>query len=221
MMRTGESMGHSSKAVVVGFLAAGFVAVVGPGATAAPATPAQAAADRDTKEVQSYRLSMPVVQKMSAIYKAAATEAAKDPKRQQLAKKKAELKALEDKEAPTQAEQERMSALADEIARLEEGDDAGATSSDNPKTLSEMAARIDAVPALSAAVRGAGMTSREFATAQLALLQTGIAHALLKSSPAGTPPPAGVLKENLEFFRLHEKELESLFASLDGGSAAR
>lgn len=217
-------MRYSGKSVAVGFLAAGFVAAVGLDHKAAEAAAAQAAgpaADRDAKEIQSYRLSMPVVQKMSAIYKTLAAEEAKDPRRQQLAKKKAELEALESKEEPTEAEQERMSVLGDEIQRLEEADDANATSTDNPKTLSEMAARIDAVPALAAAVRGAGMTSREFATAQLALMQAGIAHALLKASPAGTPPPAGVLKENLEFLRLHEKELETLFASLDKGSDAR
>jgi hypothetical protein len=196
------------------------VGVVAAGGPAAIAAPVQGTADRDTKEVQSYRLSMPVIQKMSAVYKAAAAEAAKDPKKQQLAKKKAELKALEAKDEPTDAEQQRMSVLADEIERMEDGDDAG-TSADSSMSLSQMAARIDAVPSLAAAVRAAGMTSREFATAQLTLLQTGIAHALLKASPAGTAPPPGVLKENLEFFRLHEKELESIFASLDKGSADR
>jgi hypothetical protein len=215
-------MRHSSKAVAWSVVVAGFAVAAGLGAAAgaAPAPPAQAAADRDAKEVQSYRLSMPVIQKLSAVYKAAAAEEAKDPKRQQLAKKKAELKALESKEEPTEAEQERMSVLADEIERLEQEADSGTTAR-NPSSLSEMAARVDSVPALAAAVRAAGLTSREFATAQLALLQTGLAHALLKASPPGTPSPAGVLKENLEFFRVHEKELESIFASLDKGSSDR
>ncbi len=196
-------MKHSSTAVALGFLAAALVA----------------SAD-DAKEVQSYRLSMPVMLKLRAVYKAAAAEEAKDPKKQQLAKKKAELKTLESKEEPTEAEQQRMGVLGEEIERLEQEADAG-TSADNPKSLSGMAAKVDSVPALAAAVRAAGLTSREFATAQLALLQTGLAHALLKASPAGTPAPPGVLKENLEFFRLHEKELESIFASLDKGSADR
>jgi hypothetical protein len=216
-------MRQSSRAFASSVVMAGFVVAAGPGAAAkaAPAPLPQAAADRDAKEVQSYRLSMPVMQKLSAVYKAAAAEEAKDPRKQQLAKKKAELEALESKEEPTEAEQRRMSVLGDEIERLEQEADAGSPSAENPKTLSEMAARVDAVPALAAAVRAAGLTSREFATAQLALLQTGLAHALLKASPAGTPPPAGVLKENLEFFRVHEKELESIFASLDKGSADR
>ena len=56
------------------------------------------------------------------------------------------------------------------------------------------------------------MTTREFATAQLALLQTGIAYALLKSSPGQQPPP-GVSKDNLEFMRLHEQEIAALRAT--------
>jgi hypothetical protein len=164
--------------------------------------------DPDLQEVQSYRLSMDVVRKLTAVYKAAAAAEAKDPRRQQIAKKKAELKALESKDEPTDAEQERMATLSDEIARLEESDDSGVTLA-GATTLSEMARRLDAMPAFAAAVRGAGMTTREFATAQLALLQTGIAYALLKSSPGQQPPP-GVSKDNLEFMRLHEQEIEAL-----------
>jgi hypothetical protein len=199
-------MSHFRMAVVVCLLAGGFWAAAGPGVAAAPAAPAQA--DSDLQEVQRYRLSMDMVRKLAAVYKAAAAEEAKDPQRQQIAKKKAELAALEGKEEPTEAEQERMAALADEIERLEEAAEPGATLED-ATTLTEMARRMDAVPAFAAAVRGAGMTTREFATAQLALLQAGIAYALSKSSPE-KPPPPGVSKENLEFVRLHEQEIEAL-----------
>ncbi len=207
-------MSHFTTAVVTGFLAVGCWAAAGPGAAAAPVQ-----ADRDLQEVQGYRLSMDVVRKLTAVYKAAAAAEAKDPRRQQIAKKKAELKALEDKEEPTEAEQEKMAALADEIERLEESADSS-VSLDGVTTLTEMARRLDGVPAFAAAVRGAGMTTREFATAQLALLQTGIAHALLKSSPGKQPPP-GVSKENLEFMRLHEQEIEALRATWERDPAER
>ena len=211
-------MRHLSTALAVGFLAGGFWAGARPGVAAAAPAPAQAA-DRDLQEVQSYRLSMEVIRKLAAVYKAAAAAEAKDPRRAQIAKKKAELKALESKEEPTDAEQERMAALSDEIARLEESADSGVTL-DGATTLSEMARRLDAVPAFAAAVRGAGMTTREFATAQLSLLQTGIAYALLKSSPGKQPPP-GVSKENLEFMRLHEQEIEALRAAWEKDPAER
>ena len=64
---------------------------------------------------------------MTAVYKAAAAEETKDPRRQQIAKKKAELAALKGKEEPTEAEQELMAALADEIERLEEAAESGVT----------------------------------------------------------------------------------------------
>jgi hypothetical protein len=201
-------MSHFSRALTMGVLAGGLWAALAPGVAAATPPPAQA--DRDLQEVQSYRLSMDVVRKLTAVYKAMAAAEAKDLKRQQISKKKAELKALESKEEPTQAEQERMAALADEIARLEEDADSGVTL-DGVTTLSGMVQRLDAVPAFAAAVRGAGMTTREFATAQLALLQAGIAYALLKSSPGKQPP--GVSKDNLEFMRLHEQEIEALRAT--------
>ena len=210
-------MSHFRTAVVVCFLVGGFCAAAGPGVAAAPAAPAQA--DRDLQEVQGYRLSMDVVRKMTAVYKAAAAEEAKDPRRQQIAKKKAELAALEGKEEPTEAEQERMAALADEIERLEEAAESGVTL-EGATTLTEMARRMDAVPAFAAAVRGAGLTTREFATAQLALLQAGIAHALLKGSPDKAPPP-GVSKENLEFVRLHQQEIEALRAGWGRDPAER
>ena len=210
-------MRHLSTALAVGFLAGGFWAAAGPASRAQQPAPAQA--DSDLQEVQSYRLSMDGIRKLTAVYKAAAAAEAKDPRRQQIAKKKAELKALESKEEPTAAEQERMAALSDEIARLEESADSDVTLN-GATTLSEMARRLDAVPAFAAAVRGAGMTTREFATAQLSLLQTGIAYALLKSSPGKQPPP-GVSKENLEFMRLHEQEIEALRATWEKEPAER
>lgn len=206
-------MRYVTTVVFAGCLAGGLVTTAAPSVTAAQSASTQAAraqAERDTQEVQGYRLSMPVILKLNAVYKAAAAEEQKDPRRQQLAKKKAELKLLESKDEPTEAEQERMAVLGDEVERLEEGDDG--QSEPEAKSLSDMARRIESKPPLAAAVRAAGMTPREFATAQLALVQTGLALALLKASPAGTPPPPGVLKENLEFVRLHEKELEALLA---------
>ena len=142
--------------------------------------------DRDAQEVKSYRLSLSVLEKLGAIHKAAAAARMKDPRHQQLAGKKAELATLEAKQEPTDAEQERMDVLAEEIERLEQGDDEDAALGD-ARSLSEMAAKIDAQPALAAAVRGAGMTTREFATAELALLQAGLAYGLQK---AGRPQAA-------------------------------
>ena len=135
----------------------------------------------------------------------------KDPRHQQLAAKKAELAKLEAKQEPTDAEQERMDALAEEVERLEQSDDEDAALG-NARTLSEMAAKIDAQPALAAAVRGAGMTTREFATAELALLQAALAYGLQKAGTAQDSCRTRSSSENVEFVRQHEREIEALRA---------
>lgn len=196
-------MGSLRMALVVGVV---LVAPVAPALAQSTATPL----DRDAQEVKSYRLSMSVLQKLGAIHEAAAAARMKDPRYQQLAGKKGELATLEAKQEPTDAEQERMGALAEEIERLEQGDDEDA-SLGNARTLSEMAGKIDALPALAAAVRGAGMTTREFATAELALVQAGLAYGLQKAGQLKQLPDE-VSKENVEFLRQHEQEIKALRA---------
>jgi hypothetical protein len=196
-------MGSLRTALVVGLL--GIVLAV-PALAQTTATPL----DRDALEVKNYRLSLSVLQKLGAIHKAAAAARMKDPRQQQLAGMKAELAKLQAKEEPTDAEQERMDALAEEIERLEQGDDEDGDLGD-ARSLSEMAAKIDAQPALAAAVRGAGMTTREFATAELALLQAALAYGLQKAGGLKQLPD-DVSKENVEFVRQHEREIEALRA---------
>jgi hypothetical protein len=208
-------MGPLRMALVVGVV--GVVLVV-------PAAPALAQStttslDRDAQEVKSYRLSMSVLEKLGAIHKAAAAARMKDPRYQQRAAKKAELAALEAKQEPTDAEQERMGVLAEEIERLEQSDDEDAALG-NARTLSEMAGKIDALPALAAAVRGAGMTTREFATAELALLQAGLAYGLQKAGRLKQLPDE-VSKENVEFVRQHEREIEALRAEWEKAAGDR
>ena len=201
-------------------LVAGVVGVV----LVVPAAPALAQStttslDRDAQEVKSYRLSMSVLQKLGAIHKAAAAARMKDPRYQQLAGRKAELAALEAKQEPTDAEQERMGVLAEEIERLEQSDDEDAALG-NARTLSEMAGKIDTLPALAAAVRGAFMTTREFATAELALLQAGLAYGLQKAGRLKQLPDE-VSKENVEFVRQHEREIEALRAEWETAAGDR
>lgn len=205
-------MGSLRTALVVGLL--GIVLVV-----PALAQTTGAPLDRDAQEVKSYRLSLSVLQKLAAIHKAAAAARMEDPRQQQLAGKKAELAKLQAKEEPTDAEQERMDALAEEIERLEQGDDEDGDLGD-ARSLSEMAAKIDAQPALAAAVHGAGMTTREFATAELALLQAALAYGLQKAGGLKQLPDE-VSRENVEFVRQHEREIEALRAEREKAAGDR
>lgn len=208
-------MGSLRTALIAGVVAVVAVVPVLPALAQSTAKPL----DRDAQEVKSYRLSLGVLQKLGVIHKAAAAARLKDPRQQQLAGKKAELAKLQAKDELTDAEQERMDTLAEEVERLEQSEDEDGDLGD-ARTLSEMAARIDAQPALAAAVRGTGMTTREFATAELALLQAALAYGLQKAGGLKTLPDE-VSSENVEFVRQHEREIEAMRAEWEKVTSGR
>lgn len=180
------------------------------------AQPATAQVAKDQQEIRDYKLSMAVLERVAKANKAAAAASATSPARQRLAKQKAELEALEAKDDPSAAEQQRMMTLADEIARAEDDDQADDDSRDG-LTITEYARRIDGTPALAAAIRSVGLSSREYATAVLALLEAGIAHAFMQQQALKQAPP-GVSPHNLEFVRTHEKQIAALgILAQDGG----
>jgi hypothetical protein len=76
------------------------------------------------------------------------------------------------------------------------------------KSLDEMGARLDAVPAVRAAIEAAGMTSRDYVVFTLSLFQNGMA-AWVLSQPGGTLPPDTSMA-NVEFYRSHEVTLQEL-----------
>ncbi len=163
------------------------------------------------KEVQDYRLTMPKVQQLATVFKTLAALKAKAPE-SALTKAQAELDRLQAKEDPTNAELTRIEALQDQIEKLEEGEDDADLS--GAETVADMARLIDRHPQFAAAVRQSGMTTREFATAQLAYLQAAMAFGLQKSGMLKTLP-AGVNVENVKFLAAHEAELTALFAGLE------
>lgn len=186
-------------------LVAGTLALL----TMAPLQPAAAQpASPDARELKAYALTMGVVTKLAKANAAAVAARAKDPRQKQLAQRKGELAALEAKEAPSDADQERMAVLADEIARSEDEDDADGDRPD-ASTIAEYARRIDATPAHADAVRAAGLTSREYATAMMVLVRSSIAWGLMKEGLLKQAPPE-VSPQNLEFVRVHEREIAAL-----------
>lgn len=75
-------------------------------------------------------------------------------------------------------------------------------------SLTEAAARIDAVPGGKAAVRSAGLTSREYVVFAFALIENAFAAYALEQ-PGGKLPP-GISMANVEFLRAHAGVLERL-----------
>lgn len=79
---------------------------------------------------------------------------------------------------------------------------------DAPESLNGMVARLDKVSGVKSALKGAGMTSREYLVFSLAVFQNGLAAWSLEQ-PGGTLPP-GVKMANVNFYRAHEAELKKL-----------
>lgn len=83
------------------------------------------------------------------------------------------------------------------------------------ESLSGMAAQLDAIPAVQAALSAAGMSSREYIVFGLAGFQAGMGAWALTEGGGELPP--GVSEENVTFYQEHETEFRAISApaSLD------
>ena len=79
---------------------------------------------------------------------------------------------------------------------------------ENPKSLNDIAARMDGVPQVKSAFKTAGLTSREYLLFSWSVFQNGMAAWALQQ-PGGTLPP-GIKMANVNFYRVHEAELTKL-----------
>lgn len=79
---------------------------------------------------------------------------------------------------------------------------------ETPKSLNDMATRMDGVPQVKSALKGAGMTSREYLLFSFSVFHNGMAAWALEQ-PGGTLPP-GAKMTNINFYRAHEAELKKL-----------
>jgi len=79
---------------------------------------------------------------------------------------------------------------------------------EDPQSLNDMAARIDGVPGVKAALKAAGMTSREYLVFSWSLFQNGMAAWALEQP--GGQLPHGVKMANVKFYRAHEAEVKKL-----------
>src|SRR5687767_13764235 len=83
-------------------------------------------------------------------------------------------------------------------------------SADEPEvgSLTDAAARIDALPGAKAVVKSAGLTSREYVVFAFSLIENAYASFAL-DQPGGKLPP-GVSMSNVEFLRAHAGVIEQL-----------
>ena len=163
--------------------------------------------DADTRELQAYRLSMPKVQQMNDAYLAFFKSLQSDPKFVALQKAREELRALEHKSELTAADEKRIEQLERQVQDAE--DVMAPQSSSEQQSLADMARAIESQPRFAAAVKRAGLTAREFATIQLALMQAMFAHGFKKAG-AVKELPQEVPADNVKFVGEHEAQLTAM-----------
>jgi ABC-type sugar transport system substrate-binding protein len=92
------------------------------------------------------------------------------------------------------------------------------------KSLSEQIKVMDGVPQIRSAIVATGLTTRDYALTQGALLQAGMAYAMAKG--AGMPvdsvvKKAGVSRANIEFYQKNEAEIGRLAKEAEARSPKR
>jgi hypothetical protein len=86
------------------------------------------------------------------------------------------------------------------------------------KSLDQMTAAYNAKPQIRNAIGAAGLTSREFAVGEMALLQAGMSYGLMKQykmTADSVHKATGVSMANLEFYRANEAEIERLTKQME------
>jgi hypothetical protein len=103
-----------------------------------------------------------------------------------------------------------------EMARAFKGRTPPDISHDDAKSIDEMAAQYDAVPEVRRAIRKAKLSTKEYATLSLVIMQAMMADQLLAENPSA-PPPANLNPANLAFVRANKGALEKKFKAVQGG----
>ena len=193
-------------------LAAPFLALILTLAVAATAVAQTPTADE--KVLATYRLTMPNIKKVFTALESMMQEMAKDPKFQEQQKLKGQIKALQEKDELTDAQQaeleklqERAAALEEEIDKMQE-----ASGTSNMHTLDQMEASIKKQPFAMRALNAQGLTPREYALTLMALLQASMAEGFLQGQDLSKLPP-GINPENVKFVRENKDALAAMQAA--------
>ena len=179
---------------------------------------AQSTVDADTKEIQSYRLTLTNLNQFVAATRNVYAAVKSDPRFAEVMKLQNEKRALQAKEEPTEAEMARMDALDEAIdaaqAKLPK---VGMNASDN-KSLSEMEASIRQEPLMLKALTSAGMSPRDYLKFTLAFFQAAMIQGMQKAGVVKEIPKelqATVNMENIKFVEENQAAITKLMAEFE------
>lgn len=105
----------------------------------------------------------------------------------------------------TDAALAKYKAATKKLATLPAG---GCSEDEETQSIAAAVAKLDAMPAARAAITTAGMTTREYIVFSFSILHNGLA-AWAVSQPGGKLPP-GTSQANVDFYKKHAAEIESL-----------
>ena len=163
--------------------------------------------DPDAKELAAYQLTVPALTKVLQASKNLAESAKNDPRFKKQAALKAELKKLEAKEEPTEADDARMEKLRADIETMNKSIFPKA----DTQTLSQMAAAMEKEPLFAQAIAGAGLTAREYAKFLFAFMSAGMVAGMMEQGVIKEVPKelAGSINPaNIKFFQAHKAEMQ-------------
>jgi vacuolar-type H+-ATPase subunit I/STV1 len=169
----------------------------------------------DQKELAAYALTMPTVRKVAAVMQRLNDLESKNPKVQELAKVRAEIEALEQKDELTEADEQRLERLREREEVLDEEIDRE-TGAGDASSIDDIVKRVESQLEARAALAQEGLTAREFAKTFLALLQAAMVKGFSQGQVDMAKLPAGINPENIKFVEEHEKELAAIQAAMSG-----
>lgn len=180
----------------------------------APNTPQN---DPDAAELASYKLTAATLQRVEAAARTLNQALLDDPKYKELTASERELKTLQAKDEPTEAEQQRMEALEQKVETLKKS--AAPADMGDAETLTDMERSVTKIPHLPESLRNSGLTPREFAKFTVVMLQSAMVAGFKKAGQLKDVPP-GISPENVQFVIDHQAELDRLnkeMQALKGG----
>jgi hypothetical protein len=164
--------------------------------------------DPDAKELAAYQLTVPALNKVLQATKNFAEAARNDPRFKKQAALKAEIKKLEQKEEPTEADEARMEQLRGELEKMEQT----IFPKDSNQNLTQMAAAMEKEPVFAQALASAGITAREYAKFLFAYMSAGMVAGMMEQGVIKEVPKelaTSMNPDNIKFVQAHKAEMQA------------
>ena len=170
--------------------------------------------DPDAKELAAYTLTLSGLDKALAATKNLVAAAKNDPRFQKQAALKAEIRKLEAKAEPTEADTARLETLRAELDAI----DKAIFPNTEGQTLAEMDAAMRKEPLVAKAMADAGLTPREYAKFLFAYMSSGAVASMLEQGVIKEVPKelaTSLNPANITFFQTHKTELEAFRKTIE------